>query len=300
MNVYPFIEAERAERRNVVRACAMLKVSRTAYYDWSRHIPSGHERRDDELLGKITEIHETSRGTYGSPRVHAKLRARGEPCGRKRVARLMRHHGIVGRCKRRHRRTTIADPEAATTAVDLVKRVFGPGTIEIDTLWCSDITYIRTWEGWLYLATVIDVASRRVVGWAMADHMRTELVAGALRMAIDHRAPSAGLIFHSDRGCQYTSGEFGALLDGNGIRQSLSRPGQCWDNAVAESFFATLKTELVHLHAWPTRAGARNAIFEFIEVFYNRQRLHSALGYQSPDDYERRRARLDATTEEAA
>ncbi len=296
MNVYPFIEAEKAERRNVTRACAMLEVSRTAYYDWSRHIPSTRERRDDELLTKITEIHETSRGTYGSPRVHAKLRGDGEPCGRKRVARLMRRHG----CKRRFRRTTIADPEAAMTAVDLVKRVFGPGTIEMDTLWCSDITYIRTWEGWLYLAAVIDVASRRVVGWAMADHMRTELVASALRMAIDRRAPSPGLIFHSDRGCQYTSGEFGALLEGSGIRQSLSRPGQCWDNAVAESFFATLKTELVHLHVWPTRAGARNAIFEFIEVFYNRQRLHSALGYQSPYDYERRRARLDATTEKAA
>lgn len=300
MNVYPFIEAEKAERRNVSRACAMLEVSRTAYYDWSAHIPSTRERRDAELLDKITEIHETSRSTYGSPRVHAQLQGDGEACGRKRVARLMRHHGIVGRCKRRFRRTTIADPEAATTAVDLVKRVFGPGTIEIDTLWCSDITYIRTWEGWLYLATVIDVASRRVVGWAMADHMRTELVAGALGMAIDHRRPSAGLIFHSDHGCQYTSGEFGALLDGNGIRQSLSRPGQCWDNAVAESFFATLKTELVHLHAWPTRTGVRNAIFEFIEVFYNRQRLHSTLGYLSPNDYERRRARLDATTEEAA
>jgi transposase InsO family protein len=300
VNIYPFIEAEKAERRNVTRACAMLEVSRTAYYDWSRHIPSAREHRDTELLTKITEIHETSRGTYGSPRVHAQLRAGGQACGRKRVARLMRHHGIVGRCKRRFRRTTIADPEADTTAVDLVNRAFGPGTIEIDTLWCSDITYIRTWEGWLYLASVIDVASRRVVGWAMADHMRTELIADALRMATDHRRPSAGLIFHSDRGCQYTSGEFGALLDDNGIRQSLSRPGQCWDNAVPESFFATLKTELVHLHALPTRAGARNAIFEFIEVFYNRQRLHSALGYLSPDDYERRRARLDATTEEAA
>ena len=157
----------------------------------------------------------------------------------------MRHNSIVGRCKRRFRRTTIADPDAATTAVDLVKRSFVPDANEIDRLWCSDVTYIRTWEGWLCLATVIDVASRRVVGWAMADHMRTELVCDALRMAIHHRRPAPGLILHSDRGSQYTSTVFGDLLDANGIRQSLSRPGQCWDNAVAESFFATLKIELV-------------------------------------------------------
>ena len=177
---------------------------------------------------------------------------------------------------------------------------FVPDANEIDRLWCSDVTYIRTWEGWLYLATVIDVASRRVVGWAMADHMRTELVCDALRMAIHHRRPAPGLILHSDRGSQYTSTVFGDLLDANGIRQSLSRPGQCWDNAVAESFFATLKTELVHMHAWPTRAQARNAIFEFMEVFYNRLRLHSALGYLSPENYQRRRARLDARTKAAA
>jgi transposase InsO family protein len=300
VNVYPFIEAERAERRNVRRACAMLEVSRAAYYDWAKQIPSARQRSDADLLAKIKDIHTASRGTYGSPRVHAQLRNDGEACGCKRVARLMRHNGIVGRCKRRFKRTTIADADAATTAVDLVKRSFGPGAIDIDRLWCSDVTYIRTWEGWLYLATVIDVASRRVVGWAMADHMRAELACDALRMAIHHRRPAPGLIFHSDRASQYTSGQFTKMLDARQIRQSLSQPGQCWDNAVAESFFATLKTELVHLHAWPTRAHARNAIFEFIEVFYNRLRLHSALGYSSPADYERRRTQLDARTKEAA
>ena len=189
MNVYPFIEAERVERSNARRACVMLEVSRAAYYGWARQIPSARQSSDEALLAKIKDIHTASRGTYGSPRVHAQLRNDGQACGRKRVARLMRHNSIVGRCKRRFRRTTIADPDAATTAVDLVKRSFVPDANEIDRLWCSDVTYIRTWEGWLYLATVIDVASRRVVGWAMADHMRTELVCDALRMAIQHRRP---------------------------------------------------------------------------------------------------------------
>ncbi|HYN35628.1 MAG TPA: IS3 family transposase, partial [Actinomycetota bacterium] len=254
--LYPFIEVERAERRNVKRACKLLEVSRAAFYDWVRHIPSVHKRADAQLLEKIETVHEDSKGTYGSPRVHAQLQIDGETCGENRVARLMQANGIVGRRKRRFKKTTIPDPAGATTAVDLVKRLFGPGTVEVNRLWCGDISFIRTWEGWLYLATVIDVASRRVVGWAMCDHMRTELVNDALQMALDQRRPSPGLIFHSDRGCQYTSADFNALLDANEIRQSLSRPGQCWDNAVAESFFATLKTELVYRHAWPTRTRA--------------------------------------------
>ncbi|MCA1708355.1 MAG: IS3 family transposase [Actinobacteria bacterium] len=299
MNVYPFIEVERAEKRNVKRACALLEVSRAAFYDWLRRIPSVRKRADQKLLEKIEAIHDDSNGTYGSPRVHAQLKADGEVCGENRIARLMQVNGIVGRAKRRFKRTTIPDPVAAA-AVDLVKRVFGPGTIEVNRLWCGDISFIRTWEGWLYLATVIDVASRRVVGWAMADHMRTELVSDALQMALDHRRPGPGLIFHSDRGCQYTSSEFTALLDRNKIVQSLSRPGQCWDNAVAESFFATLKCELVHRYAWPTRARARSAIFEFIEAWYNRRRLHSSLGYIAPCDYERRSGGLDVMIEKAA
>jgi hypothetical protein len=199
VNVYPFIEVERAEQRNVKRACALLEVSRAAFYDWVRHVPSARKRADDKLVTKIRSIHDTSKGTYGSPRVHAKLRTAGEVCGKNRIARLMQANGIVGRARRRFKRTTIADPSATAAAVDLVKRTFGPTTIEIDTLWCGDISFVRTWEGWLYLATVIDVASRRVVGLAMADHMRTELVSDALQMALDHRRPSPGLIFHSDR-----------------------------------------------------------------------------------------------------
>lgn len=200
--LYPFIEVERAERRNVKRACKLLEVSRAAFYDWVRHIPSVRKRADAQLLEKIETVHEDSKGTYGSPRVHAQLQIDGETCGENRVARLMQANSIVGRRKRRFKKTTIPDPAGATTAVDLVKRLFGPGTVEVNRLWCGDISFIRTWEGWLYLATVIDVASRRVVGWAMCDHMRTELVNDALQMALDQRRPSPGLIFHSDRGCQ--------------------------------------------------------------------------------------------------
>lgn len=300
MKLYPFIEAEQAKQRNVKRACDLLKVSRSAFYDWSRHIPSARAVSDAKLLNKIRRVHAISKGRYGSPRVYLHLRENGEVCGRNRVAHLMASDSLVGRAPRRFRRTTIADPGALTTAVDLVKRSFDPGALELDTIWCGDITYIRTWEGWLYLATVIDVASRRVVGWAMADHMRTELVSDALTMAIDQRGPSEGLIFHADRGCQYTSGAFGDLLDEHGIVQSLSRPGQCWDNAVAESFFATLKMELIYMHSWPTRASARSAIFEFIEGWYNRVRMHSSLGYMSPANYEARRRQLDTKTTEAA
>ena len=167
--------------------------------------------------------------------------------------------------------------------------MFGPETVELDRVYVSDITYIWTWEGWLYLATVIDLASRRVVGWSMADHMRAELVADALRMAVAARRPTPGLIFHSDRGTQYTSTEFTDLLAEHEMVQSLSRPRQCWDNAVAESFFSSLKEELIHRQSWATRAQARRAIFDYIEVFFNRRRLHSSLGYLSPAEYEARR-----------
>ncbi len=217
---------------------------------------------------------------------------------RKRVARLMAGNGLVGRARRRFKKTTIPD-KSEQRALDLLKRNFGPDLLEVDTAWVGDISSVRTWEGWCYLATVLDLSSRRVVGFAMADHMRAELVGDALGMAIEARRPSPGLIFHSDRGSQYTSREFRDLLDANGIRQSLSRPRQCWDNAVAESWFATLKEELIYRQSWPTRAQATHAIFEFIEVFYNRRRLHSSLGYQTPVEYERRR-RAERVDPEAA
>jgi putative transposase len=199
----------------------------------------------------------------------------------------MREEGLRGRRRRRFRRTTISDP-AAAAAADLIKRTFGPDNVSIDRCWCSDITYVRTWEGWLYVCSIIDLASRKVVGWSMADHMRAEMVCDALRMATEARRPGPGLIFHSDRGSQYTSEEFRELLERYEMRQSLAAPGQCWDNAVAESFWSTLKEELVYQHSWPTRARAKGAIFEFVEVFYNRQRLHSSLGYLSPAEYEAR------------
>jgi transposase InsO family protein len=284
VSVFPFIEAEKAEQRNVAKACGLLEVSRSAFYEWHKHAPSARELADEELAERIETIYADSRGTYGWPRVHQALRRQGVCVRRERVARIMRRKGLVGRCRRRWTRTTISDPEV--TAVDLLKRAFGPGTVELDRVYVGDITYIWTWEGWAYLATVIDLASRRVVGWALADHMRAELVCDALRMAIAHRRPEPGLVFHSDRGTQYTSTEFTNLLAEHEMIQSLSRPRQCWDNAVAESFFAALKLELVDRRSWATRAQVRRAVFDYIEVFFNRRRLHSSLNYMTPVEYE--------------
>jgi transposase InsO family protein len=285
VNVFPFVEAEQAEQRNVARTCELLTVSRSAFYEWHKHTPTAREIGDAELGDRIVAIHAESKGTYGAPRIHAQLRVEGIGCGRKRVHRLMVGRGLAGRCRRRWRKTTIPDPNAETTAVDLIGRHFGP-TTELDRRWCGDITYIATWEGWAYLATVIDLASRRVVGWALADHMRTDLVADALRMACVHRRPPAGVIFHSDRGCQYTSGDFAELAATLGVTLSLGRKGQCWDNAVSESWFSSFKNELIDTRAWPTIAGLHRAVFDYIEGWYNVHRLHSTLGYQSPAAYE--------------
>ena len=301
MNVYPFIEAEKIEQDgNVAKACVLLEVSRSAYYEWSKHVPSARELSDTELGDKIVDIHTKSRRTYGAPRILKALADDGICVGQKRVARLMVRRGLVGRCKRRFKVTTTPDPDATSLAPDLLKRNFSPEAHKLDTAWCGDITYIRTWEGWLYLATVIDLASRKVVGFAMADHMRTELVEDALKMAIEQRKPAPGLKFHSDRGSQYTSKDFRTLLKQHHIVQSLSRPRQCWDNAVAESWFATLKEELIYRQGWPTRTMARRAIFEFIEVFYNRQRLHGSLGHLTPVAYEEGRRKHSAHSDTQA
>ena len=280
----PFIEAEKVAGRSVNHACGLLEVSRAAYYQRRNGEASMREVTDAELTKKITAVHEESKGTYGSPRVHRELRDRGFSCGKRRVTRLMRIAGLEGRCKKRWRKTTVVDPDAER-ALDLIQRHFGPCT-EIDRRYVGDITYIATWEGWAYLATVIDLASRRVVGWVLADHMRTELVEDALSMAFSTRRPERGVIFHSDRGCQYTSKDFAELARANGVVLSVGRKGECWDNAVAESFFATIKRELVYTRAWPTRAGLHRAVFEYIEGWYNTRRLHSALGYMSPAKYE--------------
>ncbi|MFI2261749.1 IS3 family transposase [Streptomyces tubercidicus] len=285
MTVHPFIEAEKRDGHNVKRACELLQVSRAAFYARRSGRTGPRAVRDAELTEKIAEVHERSRGTYGAPRVHAALQRQGDDCGRRRVARLMRNAGLQGRHRRRRQLTTIPDPRA-TSRPDLVVRDFAPDPDGVDTRWCGDITYVATEEGWLYLATVIDIASRRVVGWSTADHLRTELVADALTSACRQRRPTRPVIFHSDRGCQYTSQQFATLATEFGVRLSVGRTGQCWDNALAESFFATIKRELLDTGSWPSRATARTAIFDFIEGWYNLHRLHSSLGYRSPAEYE--------------
>jgi transposase InsO family protein len=294
---YPFIEAEKQGDHNVKRACELLSVSRSAYYADRTGGPTPREQRDAFLTGKIVQIHDDSRQTYGSPRVHRELRDQGERCSRKRVARLMRAADRHGRTPRRWKKTTVADPAAAHRP-DLIGRDFAIDPDQpaaLDTRWCGDITYIHTWEGWLYLATVIDLASRRVVGWAVADHLRTDLVADALADAVNRRRPATDVTFHSDRGCQYTSAQYANLARDLGVTLSVGRKGQCWDNAVAESFFATVKTELIHRRAWPTRKAATSAIFDYIEGWYNTRRRHSTLGYLSPAIFEATHA---ATTDE--
>lgn len=287
MKVYPFIAAEKAAAGNVARACQLLSVSRSAYYQWTKPGLSARRQRDEELGQLIERSHRQSRNTYGAPRVHQHLRREGVRTSRKRIARLMVSRGLAGRVRRRSRRTTITDGTGG--GVDLLGRRFAVRQLRLDEAWVSDITYVRTWKGWAYLAVIIDLASRRVVGFAVADHMRTGLVLEALRMALASRRPSPGLVLHSDRGSQYTSDAFRGVLATHGIRQSLSRPRQCWDNAVAESFFSTLKQELIYRSSLPTVEAVRTAVFEYIEVFYNRQRLHSAIGHLPPVAYEANR-----------
>jgi transposase InsO family protein len=236
VNCYPFIEAEKVQQRNVKRACELLKVSRAAYYAARDGQPADRDRADTELTVLITAEHKRSKGRYGAPRIHAELRRNGHRHSRKRIARLMRQHGLRGRTPKRWKKTTIPDP-AATARADAIRRDFAAGASNLNARWCGDITYIATWQGWLCLATVIDIASRRVVGFALADHLRTELVADALANAVAARDPAPGVIFHSDRGCQYTSAAFAVLAGDCQVTLSVGRKGQCWDNAVAESFF---------------------------------------------------------------
>jgi transposase InsO family protein len=284
VTVYPFIEAEKAAERNVSRACELLEVSRSAYYTQRDTTPSPREVEEAELTAAIVRLHEASKGVYGAPKIHDDLKDEGRQHGRKRVARIMREHGLRGKTPKRFKTTTIADPQAAARA-DLIKRDFTVDAAKINTRWCGDITYIPTWEGWLYLATVIDIASRRVVGFAMADHMRTELVSDALTNALAARDPEPGVIFHSDRGCQYTSHELACLAADYDVRLSVGRTGSCWDNALAESWFSSLKTECIDRRAWPTRAAARAAVVDYISWF-NSTRKHHTLGYLTPTQYE--------------
>ncbi|MCW3038145.1 MAG: family transposase [Solirubrobacterales bacterium] len=267
-----------------LRSLELLGVSRPGYYDWARRAPSDRALSDAWLTEKIKQIHAENRRVYGAPRIHAELRmTHGIRVSRKRVERLMREAGISGLALRKRGRTTIRVP-GVRVADDLVERQFRPAAPNV--LWIADMTYLRTWEGWLYLAAVQDAYSRRIVGWSMADHMRAELVVDALQMGIARRRPDPGLIHHSDQGSQYVSVAFGQAAGRAGIARSMGSRGDCFDNAVAESFFATLKKELVHRQTWPTRRELTSEVFEYIEAFYNPIRRHSTLGMLSPIQYE--------------
>lgn len=274
-----------AEKANypIALMCRALGVSRSGYYEWSQATPSTRAKVDEELGVEIAEIHQESRRRYGSPRIHDELTRRGRRTGRKRVARLMRERGLYGRRRRRYRRTTDSDHDQPI-APNLLNRDFQAE--RADQCWVADITYLWTAEGWLYLAVILDLYSRRVVGWSMADHLRTELALGALEMALGHRSVPPGLVHHSDRGCQYASHAYRERLSKLGMLSSMSRRADCWDNAVAESFFSTLKLELVYRTGWSTRAEARLDVHEYIEVFYNRKRRHSSIGYSTPVEFE--------------
>ena len=269
----------------IATLCRVLGVSPSGYYAWIERPPSARARADEILLEQIHAVHARSRGTYGARRIRVELREQGMCCARKRVARLMRQAGLAGAQRRRYRGTTRQDREAIA-APDLVKRdftAFGP-----DQLWVADITYVPTGEGWLYLATVLDAWSRRIVGWAMGEALRTELVVEALNMAVWNRRPAAGVVHHSDRGAQYTSVTFSRRCREAGVVPSIGSIGDALDNALAEAFFATLETELLMRHKFATRKAARLALFDFIEGFYNSHRRHSALEYLSPAEFERR------------
>lgn len=271
--------------------CRALGVSRSGYYAWRKRGRSARAEADARLRVDIRAAHERGRRTYGSPRVHRELRAAGIRCGKKRIERLMREDGLRARRPRRFRTTTTDSRHPFPTAPNRLERRFGVQEIqELDRVWAGDITYVPTREGWLYLAVVLDLASRRVVGWAMRDTLEAVLAIDALEMALQSRRPSAGLLHHSDRGVQYACHAYRELLEAEGIQVSMSRTGDCWDNAVVESFFSTLEWELIGESHWRTRAEARTALFDYIECFYNRQRRHSSLGYLSPAAYEERLA----------
>ena len=274
---------------SVVGMCRALHVSRAGFYAAEGRASSTRARENEVLCALINTIHERSRRTYGSPRIHRELRAGGWRCGRQRVARLMREAGLRARTRRRWRPATTNSKHLYAVADNVLQRRFsitaagGP-----DRVWCGDITYIRTREGWLYLAVLLDLGTRMVVGWAMSESLEAELSLAALRMALGRRQPQPGLLHHSDRGVQYAATDYQELLAAYNIRASMSRRANCYDNAVAESFFATLRWELLERQEWVSRTEARSALFEYIEVWYNRSRRHSALDYLSPWQFEQR------------
>jgi len=267
----------------VERMCKVLAVSRSGYYSWLNRTISERTKKDNNLKKQILAIYHQSKKRYGSPRIHRQLANDGVRLGKKRVERLMRELDIQGIQKRKHRCTTTSKHQLPV-AENILDRRFYPDTL--DQVWASDITYIPTHEGWLYLAAVMDLYSRKIVGWSMDRYLKQELVIQALRMALSSRNPTPGLILHSDRGSQYAGSQMQHLMAQHGIKSSMSRKGNCWDNAVMESFFGTLKTELVYRNTYQLRSQAKRSVFEYIEVFYNRMRLHSALDYNTPEEYE--------------
>lgn len=280
--IFRFIEAH-CDRWPVKVLCDTLGASTAGYYAWRERPISVAQRRRDALVVNIQAIHAQVKARYGSPRVHAELQARGQRCCVNTVARLMRKTGLAAKTKRKFRHTTDSNHDRPVAA-NLLRRRFDPA--KANKAWVSDITYIPTREGWLYLAVVEDLYSRMVVGWAFSSRMSSRLVVEALAMAVQRRLPDAKLLAHSDRGSQYASEHYQRLLKSHGITCSMSRRADCWDNAPMESFFASLKNELVHHDDYQTREEAQASIFEYIEVFYNRQRRHSTLGFKSPTEYE--------------
>ena len=282
MKRYELIDAEKA-KLPISRLCAVMNVTRSGYYAWSSGRTTKRRSADMALGEAIAAIHVESRSTYGSPRVHAALIKKGHRVSRKRVARLMREQRLRGKRRRHFRKTTVVElsHEPAPNVLDRNFRTSAP-----DQAWAGDITYIWTREGWLYLAVLLDLYSRRVVGWSMSESLETKVAMDALEMALVSRRPRVGLLHHTDRGCQYTSARYRRRLKLENAVVSMSRRGQCWDNAVSESFFAGLKIELVDDADFQTREEARTRIFDYIERFYNRQRLHSYLGYETPEAFE--------------
>lgn len=280
---YAWIEDHRTSWPIAVQ-CDVLEASRSGYYAWRKRPPSATAERRERLTDEIRTAYAVGRGAYGAPRVHRELQARGTQCDRKTVARLMKQAGIRAKTVKKFRVTTTDSNHRHPVAENVVNRDFAPSVP--NRTWVADVTYVWTEEGWLYLAAVEDLYSRKIVGWSMSDRNDSRLVVDALEMAIERQLPGDGLVAHSDRGVQYASEHYQERLSRHGITCSMSRKGNCWDNAPMESFFATLKKELVHLENYETRDAARQSIFEYVEVFYNRVRRHSALNYLSPVDFE--------------
>jgi len=278
---HQFMEREKATH-TIKRMCEVLKVSRSGYYVWRSRQPSMRQKENEELLRRIRAIHAQSRRLYGSPRIRAELTAQGFRCGKNRVARIMKDHAVRAEVKRRRFRRTTDSRHAYALAANLLL-----GKRQTEGVWASDMTFVPTSEGWLYVAAVMQVKSRKIIGLAMGEKITQDLASAALMDAVGRQDRPEGLIHHSDWGRQYASYVYQDLLKRYGMRASMSRSGNCYDNAYLESFFGTLKTELVHGERYRTRLEARLSIFEYVEMFYNRQRRHSALGYRSPEQYER-------------